>query len=108
MEIVQNKQVCLSIILQFIYHIFYNNNHRIEDFWERVTEIGPIWERWGYGNEKEKAGENNGWLKWLNLYEIIMRFEIDDEENRDRWGMELNRRNDDEWEIHELSLNIWL
>ena len=101
MEIVQNKHIWLSIVFQFIYHIFYNKNHRIEDFWERVTEIGPIWEWWGYGKEKEKAGENNGWLKWLNLYEMTIKFEIDEEKNRDRWGMESNRRNDDEWVIDE-------
>ena len=56
--------------------------------------------------ERKKQVENNGWLEWLNLFEMIMKFERDDEKNRDGWGIESNRRNDDEWEIDELSLNI--
>ena len=58
--------------------------------------------------ERKKQVENNGWLEWLNLFEMIMKFERDDEKNRDGWGIESNRRNDDEWEIDELSLIIWL
>ena len=58
--------------------------------------------------KRQKQVENNRYETWLNLYEMIMKFEIDDEKNRDRWGMELNRRNDDDWEIDELSLIIWL